>query len=135
MQFYLTRLRILYLLLIPATTATGLLVRMKKEWFPEIVNLYLGDALYAVMIYFIVSFLFSQKNVIPKTVIALLFCYCIEVLQLYQAECIRSIRATLPGKLVLGSGFLWSDLLAYFIGVSFAAIVDIFCLRSRKMQG
>lgn len=135
MQFHLTRPRILYLLLIPATIATGLFARMKKEWFTEIVNLYLGDALYAVMVYFIVSFLFPQKKVMHKAITALLFCYGIELLQLYQAEWMKAIRATLPGKLVLGSGFLWSDLLAYFIGISFATVVDMLCLRSRKMQG
>ena len=52
-----------------------------------------------------------------------MFCYGIEVSQLYHAEWIDSIRATTLGGLVLGYGFLWNDLVAYIIGVG----VGMFC--------
>ena len=59
-----------------------------------------------------------------KAVIALTVCYAIELSQLYKAVWIEAIRQTMPGRLVLGSGFLYSDLLAYAIGTAFAFFID-----------
>lgn len=120
------RQRTLYAVIIAITIVTGLLVRLKKAWFPEIVNLYLGDVLYAFMMFYIVSFIVPNKALLYRSIIALVICYCIEFAQLYDAEWINCIRATLPGRLVLGSGFLWSDLLAYLIGIATASCIGKF---------
>ena len=56
--------------------------------------------------------------------VALLICYCIEALQLYNAEWIIALRATLFGRYVLGQGFLWSDILAYTLGIVIAFFAD-----------
>ena len=47
----------------------------------------------------------------------LYLCFLLEFSQLYQVKWINNIRKTGPGKLVLGQGFLWSDLLAYSLGI------------------
>ena len=49
---------------------------------------------------------------------AIVFCYFIEFTQLYHAPWIDDIRKTALGGLILGYGFLWSDILAYSIGVA-----------------
>ncbi|RDI14563.1 DUF2809 domain-containing protein [Flavobacterium sp. AG291] len=120
--------RIIFLIVSFLTIVTGLFVRLKKHWFPDILNLYLGDILYAFMMFYIVSFCVPHKNIKARAVAALLICYCIEVLQLYQAEWITAVRQTIPGKLLLGSGFLWSDILAYTIGVIAAFLFEKFML-------
>lgn len=120
--------RITFLIVSFVTIVTGLFIRLKKQWFPDIVNLYLGDVLYAFMMFYIVSFFAVGKNRVTRAVIALLICYCIEALQLYQADWITAVRQTIPGKLVLGSGFLWSDIVAYSIGVSSAFFFEKFML-------
>ena len=138
MQLYLTFIiktmqkRIVYSIIIVITIVTGLFVRLKKQWFPDIVNLYLGDVLYAFMMYYIVSFIAMYKTIKIKAIAALLICFAIELFQLYQAEWINVIRQTLPGRLILGSGFLWSDLLAYCIGVTTAFIFEKFMLSKRN---
>lgn len=63
--------------------------------------------------------------------LAVLCCWAIEIFQLYQAPWINEIRATLPGKLILGSGFLWSDMVAYVVGAALGMWIDIW-LISRK---
>jgi hypothetical protein len=128
-----TRKRIIYLTIIPITIAMGLLVRFKKAWLPNAVNLYLGDALYAFMMYYIVSFLFPNSKSSHRAGAALIVCYCIEVFQLYNALWINAVRATLAGRLVLGSGFLYSDLVAYFAGVLAAFAIDGLWLSKRKL--
>ena len=50
-------------------------------------------------------------------VLALVFSYLIEISQLYHAPWIDAIRSTALGGLVLGFGFLWSDILCYTVGV------------------
>ncbi|GGB65271.1 putative membrane protein YjgA [Flavobacterium suaedae] len=121
---------IVYIPVIIITVGLGLFVRAKANWFPEVFNLYAGDALYAFMMHYIVC-LFTNKTPLYKAVIALLICYVIEFSQLYQAEWINTIRQTPPGKLVLGSGFLYSDLLAYLIGITLAFLSDYFLLSHK----
>ncbi len=55
---------------------------------------------------------------------ALSFAYLIEVSQLYQANWIVAIRNTTLGSLVLGHGFLWSDLVCYTVGIGLAFLLD-----------
>jgi Protein of unknown function (DUF2809) len=87
---------------------------------------YAGDAIWAGMIYFGFRFLFINAPLKTSFLYTLLFTYCIEVSQLYQADWINAIRQTKLGGLVLGFGFLWSDLLMYFIGISLAWGLDLF---------
>ena len=124
--------RLVYTVIIILTIVTGLLVRIKKEWFPDVVNLYLGDALYAFMMYYIVSFVFVKKKMKFRGLYSLIICYIIEFNQLYQADWINTIRQTIPGKLILGSGFLDTDLLAYLLGVVAALCVDYFLTYKNK---
>ena len=116
--------RIIFLIVSFVTICTGLFVRLKKQWFPDVVNLYLGDILYAFMMFYIVSFFAIHKSIKSRTFTVLVICYCIEASQLYQADWINAVRQTLPGKLVLGSCFLWSDILAYTIGVAMAFVFE-----------
>jgi len=126
------RLRITYLFIIPCIIAIGLLVRIKQDWFTDSVNLYLGDALYAAMFLYVYSFLMPYRPDVLRAGYALATCYCIEFLQLYTAPWIMQLRATLPGKLLLGQGFLWSDILAYTIGVTVAFTANRIWLDSKK---
>jgi hypothetical protein len=123
------RNRKIYLLLIPFVMGLGILSRKFSNLLPDIINTYLGDAIWAAMIYVMMAFVFSQK--LPKqiAIFSLLFCYAIELSQLYQAPWINAIRDTTLGALVLGSGFLWSDLLAYALGVGMALVVELFWIK------
>ena len=88
------------------------------------VPLYLGDFLYAIMIYLLIRILFIKNKSIQVAVFSLLVCYSIETFQLYQAEWIIAVRKTIFGRYVLGQGFLWTDILAYTFGVAIAFCVE-----------
>ncbi|MFC4477743.1 DUF2809 domain-containing protein [Flavobacterium chungangensis] len=81
------------------------------------IPLWIGDFLYAVMIYFLVRIFLPFKNAFAIGCLSLLICYGIEFLQLYQADWIVALRKTLFGRYVLGQGFLWEDILAYTFGI------------------
>ena len=117
------RNRILYLILTINTKILGLLSR-KVQGLPQIISSYSGDALWALMVFFLFSFLFNKKSTIFILVISIIFSYGIEISQLYHAPWIDSIRATTLGGLILGFGFLWSDLICYTVGIVIGAIID-----------
>lgn len=115
------------------TIALGLFSRkIAYPYLPEIINDYFGDALWAVMIFLIFRFTFFNKDTRYIAIISLAFCFLIETSQLYHAPWIAAIRATTLGGLVLGSGFLWSDLFAYYIGVHAAATFELYILRRKQ---
>lgn len=86
--------------------------------------MFIGDMLYAIMIYFMMHFLFPKAKTKTIALVSLLVCYVIETLQLYQAHWIVTIRSTTIGHLILGQGFLWSDIVAYTFGIGIAFIIE-----------
>lgn len=111
--------RLSYLITILVVIALGILSR-KITFIP----LFIGDLFYAVMIYFGIRFLLINLSKIKSTVLSLLICYCIELLQLYGAQWMVELRSTIVGHYVLGQGFLWSDILAYSFGILIAYSIE-----------
>lgn len=118
------RNRLLYLILTIIVMILGLLSR-KIENLPEIISLYSGDILWALMVFLIIAFIFNKKSTIFTISWAIIFSYSIEISQLYHAPWIDAIRNTTLGGLILGFGFLWSDLVCYTIGIIIGIIIDI----------
>ncbi len=116
--------RLLYACLVLLTIIAGLISREISE-----IPLWIGDALWALMIFWGIAMLFPRLKLISLTIVSILVCYAVETTQLYQAEWINSIRKTLPGRLILGQGFLWSDLVAYAAGVISGALVKLVFLK------
>ena len=117
------RNRVVYLILIIIVMILGVLSR-KLDNLPVIVSLYAGDILWALMVFLIVDFVFNNKSILFNISIAIMFSYGIEISQLYHAPWIDSIRNTTLGGLILGFGFLWSDLICYTIGIFIGGIIE-----------
>jgi len=111
--------RFTYFIIIVSVIILGILSR-KIGGIPT----FFGDTLYAVMIYFGLRMLFINNSSKMTIVLALVFCFCIEFLQLYRAEWLLTIRRTTLGHYVLGQGFLWSDLAFYTLGILIAFLID-----------
>ncbi|KAB2441199.1 ribosomal maturation YjgA family protein [Bacillus luti] len=119
------RNRMLYAIFTIIVIVLGLSSRKFAFALPDLLNAYLGDALWALMIFTGFGFLFPKIETKKLAFISLLFCYGIEMSQLYHAPWIDSIRATTLGGLVLGYGFLWSDLVAYTIGLGIGILLEL----------
>jgi len=111
--------RIIFALLICVTIILGLVSRQITG-----IPLFIGDILWATMVYFIMRFLFIKKSLNISVIASLLFSYTIEFSQLYKAPWINNLRHTLFGRLVLGDTFLWSDLLCYTVGIGIGVLID-----------
>lgn len=118
------RNRLLYLILTIIVIILGLLSR-KIENLPEIISLYSGDILWALMIFLIIAFIFNKKSTIFTISWEIIFSYSIEISQLYHEPWIDAMRNTTLGGLILGFGFLWSDLVCYTIGILIGIVIDI----------
>lgn len=89
---------------------------------------FLGSVAYEIFWILFVVFLFPKFSV-AKVAIAVCLATCaIEVLQLWTPPFLQVIRATLPGRLVLGNTFSWSDFPAYVVG-SFLGWLGVRSLR------
>ncbi|MCY7919891.1 DUF2809 domain-containing protein [Bacillus vallismortis] len=106
----------------------GLGSRTFSSVLPDAVNPYLGDSLWAAMVFTGCAFLFQKMTTIMTGIISLSFCFFIEISQLYHADWIDQIRDTSLGGLVLGYGFLWSDIEAYTIGIALCSAMEFFVL-------
>jgi hypothetical protein len=120
----LNKLRLHYFILFISAIFLGIISR-KIPFVP----LFVGDFLYAVMIYLLVRIVFPIKKSPLIILFSLLVCYSIEFLQLYQGNWMIELRKTLFGRYVLGQGFLWSDILAYTFGIFFTFLIEKFTLK------
>lgn len=107
------------------TIALGLGVRSAavRPRLPAPVDAFAGDTLWGAMVLFLFATLFPRCGRGALAVAALLFAWSIEASQLYHAPWIDRVRANPLGHLVLGEGFLWSDLVCYTVGIALAASV------------
>lgn len=116
--------------------ALGLLSRTAyiTALLPGIINAYLGDALWAAMIFTGLGCLFGNIRTKTSAILSLSFCYLIECSQLYHAPWIDAIRSSTLGGLILGWQFVWSDIFAYTVGVCAAALLEWAVKRNRRLS-
>jgi hypothetical protein len=115
-----------HFILIIITIIIGLLSR-----YFTFIPLFVGDILWATMVYFICRFLFINTRAIFAILGSLLFCFGIEFSQLYKAPWIDDLRHTLFGRLVLGETFLWGDLLSYTVGIALGVFIERLLFKKR----
>jgi hypothetical protein len=101
----------------------GLATRIDPLPLPAFLKLYAGDTLWAVLVFLLLAIAAPRRSALCLAVPALAIAYGVEILQLYQAPWLNAIRSTLPGRLILGQGFLFSDLICYTAGICLAAAI------------
>ena len=128
------RSRIVYAIVLVAIVAAGLASRRFGHLLPSFVATYAGDKLWASMVFVGLGLLFPRARTRTLAIAALAFAVADEISQLYHAPWIDAIRGTRLGALVLGYGFLWSDLACYTVGVLGAAAIEL-AWRARRNSG
>ena len=107
------KLRICYLSGTVVLIALGLLSRRVK-----FVPAACGDALWAMMVYCCFRIVLIRKPLVISAAAALIASFAVEFSQMLTPDWLVKIRSTFLGHMLLGQGFLWSDLLAYTIGIA-----------------
>ncbi len=125
------RSRLAFLLLAMGTVAVGLATRRFRRSLPAAVGMYAGDVLWATMVYLLSAAIWPRASILRLAVGTATFALVIEVGQLYHGPWIDAVRDTRLGGLVLGFGFLWSDLACYAVGIALAVLIDRAIARPR----
>jgi hypothetical protein len=99
------------------TLALGLLVHQAGSVLPPAVQDILGDALWAMMIAWLVGAIIPRTPPWRRAAVALAFAWAVELSQLLHAPWLDGWRRTTLGQLTLGTDFDPRDLAAYAVGV------------------
>lgn len=119
------RTRFVYLIAATVVVFAGLASRRNRGQLPTFLAEYAGDTLWALMLFLLVSTLLARRTILTRAGISLVLAFLVEITQLYHAPWIDSIRQTTLGGLMLGFGFLWSDLVCYSVGIAIGLVVEL----------
>ena len=86
------------------------------------------------MLFLVVSFVLAGRSLFQRGIISLVLAFAVEVSQLYHAPWIDSIRHTTLGGLVLGFGFLWTDLACYTVGIFIGVVAECGLRRALNQE-
>ncbi len=109
----------------------GIGSRRYAHALPEIVGAYAGDTLWALAAFLGIGILVPRASTVRVALLAMVLSLAVELSQLYHAPWIDSIRQTTLGGLILGFGFVWSDLACYIAGVGLGVCGEILVRRVR----
>jgi Protein of unknown function (DUF2809) len=104
--------------LMGAVIPLGLYIRRHPANFPPLVGQFAPDALWALLFFWIFSVVFYRRPAGWVAGATLLFTWAIEFSQFYQAPWIMAARRNFWGAMLLGHGFLWTDLVCYTTGIA-----------------
>lgn len=111
-----------YLIYFLMTIALGLLSRLDP--CVDLLGTWIGDLLYATMVYWLVSIFVPMKTALIRALLAFAFCLGIELQQISQAAFLVELRNYRLGALVLGNSFSVLDIFLYLGGTSLAFFLD-----------
>jgi hypothetical protein len=111
--------------LIVVACILGIGSRRYAQALPGFIAAYAGDTLWALAAFLGFGMILPRASTRIIASLAMLFSVAIEISQLYLAPWIDSIRQTTLGALILGFGFLWSDLACYALGVGLGVSGEI----------
>jgi hypothetical protein len=126
------RSRMVYAVAVVLVIATGLLWRSSWIPLPPILSKYGGDALWSLLVFTGLGFLFPCSSTRLNVIRALVVSFAVEFSQLYHAPWIDTIRRTRIGALAIGSVFNAPDLAAYAAGVLIGALIEWTARRTAK---
>jgi Protein of unknown function (DUF2809) len=92
---------------------------------PVFVRQYGGDTLSAVCIFWGVRWVLHRSRLVVCAGVAFLVCVLIELQQLIRWKWLVSLRNDTPMGILLGHGWLWTDIVCYAVGVGSASAVGL----------
>ncbi len=113
------------IILIAVVCLLGIGSRRYAQVLPGFIAAYAGDTVWALAAFLGIGLVLPRASTRTIACLAMAFSVAVEISQLYHAPWIDSIRQTTLGGLILGFGFLWSDLACYAMGVTLGVIIEI----------
>ena len=120
--------------LIALAAILGIGSRSYAHALPRLVAAYAGDTLWALAAFAGMGLLLPRASTRTVALLALSLSIAVELSQLYHTPWLDSIRETTLGGLILGFGFLWSDLVCYAAGVGIGVCAEAVLRRGSRRQ-
>ena len=115
------RFQIKYFVLFLLLLVTEILIALYAH--DRFIRPYFGDFLVVMLVYcFVKSFL--STPVIATGIAVLLFAYAIEVGQYFHLADALGLQPHSAWRMMIGSSFEWSDMVAYTLGVLFIILIE-----------
>jgi len=127
--------QVICILLLSLTILFGLSTRKFADLFPAAIVLHAGDMLYTIAVYFAAAIVFSSWKPLRLSLVSIGFSFLVEISQLSDFSWLVQIRQYPIGRLFLGNGFLWADLLRYLIGGCLVSMCDFLAQRWNSRTG
>ena len=118
------RRRIILFPLLLGVILLGLASRRYGASLPDWIARNAGDALWTIAVYLCLALAIPRGSPWKIGLAALGISVLVELCQLLHTPWLDGLRATLPGKLLLGAGFLWADLFRYAAAAALAVVAD-----------
>lgn len=93
------------------TVETGIALYVHDDF----IRPYFGDFLVIILMYAAIRTVLPY-NILSASLIALLTCYAIEIVQYLNSMAILNLQKSQPLAIILGNSFSWLDILAYTSG-------------------
>ena len=103
---------------------TALWARRVNGYAPDFFNTYYPDTAWTMAVYCGFGMIFN-RGVRINLPAALTVSYAIEISQLFSTPFLSAARSTVIGGLILGYGFLWSDIICYTVGALICFIAEM----------
>ena len=118
-----------YLLIMVVIMALGLPARTIQDQLPSWYVQYFGDYLWAMLLFFGFALILQNMSTFKVAIATLLFTYGIEISELFHPQWLDYLRSIKLFALILGFTFLWSDIVAYTLGISTGALIEWFLFQ------
>lgn len=129
-----TRRRIWLILGLLIVIPLGLASRIWGADLPVFISDNAGDALWTVAVYLSLAICLPRWSALKLGCLAIGISFGVEFAQMIDADWLNALRKTLPGRLLLGSGFLWVELIRYAVGAVIVATIDQALQSSREKR-
>ncbi len=129
-----TRQRWMYVGLGVATLAVGLAVRFAPLGLPWFVVKYGGSTMWALMVYWVLAFVWPKRSVGWIALAAGVIATLVELQRLYHSPGLDAFRHSLAGILLLGNFFSVRDIVAYWLAIAVGAAVDGVWVRAARIE-
>lgn len=120
-----------YAILTAFLIVAGLLSRRYSDQLPPLLSTNIGDALWATVVLILIFLILPRIDRWKAAGAALAVSFLVEFSQLCHAPWLDALRATTAGGLMLGRGFVASDLFCYIIGMGFGTLLDYVITRTQ----
>ncbi len=112
------------LILLALAGALGVGSRRFAGHLPYLLATFAGDTLWALALFLFLGLVLPWVATARVAAVAFALSTLVELSQLYHAPWIDAIRQTTLGGLILGFGFLWSDLVCYAVGIALGVMLE-----------